>query len=84
MLIHQWFKGKLLPTLKRAWQRQSEKSKEESRIVLWNDDLTNPQHPMNVGQREMNDYNDRRAREALFDHLQDSQRFQEHQRRQDY
>jgi hypothetical protein len=84
MSIRRWLQEVGLPTLKNVWQRSREKwgVKSESRLFQHND-LTNPLHPFNVGQREMDDYNDRRAREALHDHLQDSQRFQEHHRHYD-
>ena len=71
----------MVTTLKNVWQRSHGKSRVKAESCLFeNNDLTNPLHPFNVEQREMEDVNGRRAQEALYDYLQDSQRFQEQQR----
>ncbi len=84
-MIRRWFKEVICPALKNSWRRSHEKSgKQTASHFSWHNDLTNPMHPLNVGQREMSDYNDRRQREALYDYLQTAQRLQEHQRRHEH
>lgn len=81
MNIYQWLKEVAWLTLKSAWHRSREQSKKrETARIFQNNDLTNPAHPFNMEQRAMEDDNDRRAQEALYDYLQDSQRFQDHHR----
>jgi hypothetical protein len=81
MTIHQWLKETVWPALKNAWNKSREKSRKKTASRIFpNNDLSNPLHPFNMEQRAMEDYNDRRAQEALYDHLQDTQRFEEHQR----
>jgi hypothetical protein len=81
MIIRQWLKETVWQALKKAWQRSCEKSRENTKSRLSrHNDLTNPEHPLNVGQREMNDYNNRRTHESLRYYLQTTQRLQEYQR----
>ena len=77
MTIRQCLQKAVGLALKKVWQKPCGKLRAKAEPCLFqNNDLTNPLHSFNVEQREMDDYNDRRAQEALYDYLQDSQRFQ--------
>ena len=81
LLIRQWLQKIILPALRKIWYNSSVLSRKKTESCLpLHSDLTNPLHPFNVEQRAMEEYNDRRAQDALYDYLQDSQRFQDHHR----